>query len=120
MYVPTDLLMPIMADLIANGSVGGEPKPWIGLNTQAASGGLVVSRVTPNSPAEKAGIRKGDRITNIGGASPKTLPEFYRKLWSLGAAGILVPLDVERDGKNQHFDVRSINRMDHLKLKSSL
>jgi S1-C subfamily serine protease len=120
LYVPTDLLIPIMADLIANGAVGGEPKPWIGLNTQAGSDGLVVSKVTPNSPAEKAGLRKGDLITNIGGAKPKTLPDFYRKLWSLGAAGIMVPLDVERDGKNQHFDVQSINRMDHLKLKSSL
>ena len=76
--------------------------------------------VTPNSPAEKAGLRKGDLITNIGGAAPKTLPDFYRKLWSMGNAGILVPLDIERDGQNQHFNVQSINRMDHLKLKSSL
>jgi S1-C subfamily serine protease len=80
----------------------------------------VVSRVTPASPAEKAGLRKGDVITSIGGASPKTLPDFYRKLWSLGSAGILVPLDIERDGKSEHYDVQSINRMDHLKLKSSL
>jgi S1-C subfamily serine protease len=120
MYVPTDLLMPIMADLIANGAVGGAGKPWIGLSTQASEGGLVVSRVTPASPAEKAGLKKGDLITAIGGDSPKTLPDFYRKLWSLGSAGILVPLDVERDGKAAHYDVQSINRMDHLKLKSSL
>ena len=63
----------------------------------------MVARVTPNSPAEKAGLRKGDLITNIGGATPKTLPDFYRKLWSMGNAGILVPLDIERDGRNQHF-----------------
>ncbi len=59
MYVPTDLLMPILADLIANGAVGGDPKPWIGLNTQASvTRGWWSSRVTPNSPAEKAGLRK--------------------------------------------------------------
>jgi S1-C subfamily serine protease len=120
MYVPTDILMPIMADLIANGAVGGDAKPWIGLSTQASGDGLVVSRVTPASPAEKAGLKKGDLITRIGGDSPKTLPDFYRKLWSLGSAGILVPLDIERDGKSEHYDVQSINRMDHLKLKSSL
>jgi S1-C subfamily serine protease len=119
LYVPTDLLKPILADLIANGAVGGTPKPWIGLNTQATDGGLVVARVTPNSPAEKAGLRKGDLITNIGGDTPKTLPDFYRKLWSLGAAGITVPLDIRRDGNEQHIDVQSINRMDHLKLKST-
>lgn len=119
MYVPTDLLMPILADLIANGAVGGNPKPWIGLSTQASDDGLLVSRVTPNSPAEKAGLRRGDLITNIAGDSPKTLPDFYRKLWSLGSAGTTVPLDIQRDGQSQHFDVQSISRMDHLKLKST-
>ena len=119
MYVPTDLLMPILADLIANGAVGGNAKPWIGLNTQPSDGGLLVSRVLPASPADKAGLRRGDLITNVAGDTPKTLPDFYRKLWSLGSAGATVPLDVQRDGQNQHFDVQSINRMDHLKLKST-
>jgi S1-C subfamily serine protease len=119
LYVPTDLLMPILADLIANGAVGGHAKPWIGVSTQPSDDGLMVSRVTPDSPAEKAGLRRGDLITNIGGDTPKTLPDFYRKLWSLGSAGATVPLDVQRDGQNQHFDVQSINRMDHLKLKST-
>jgi S1-C subfamily serine protease len=119
MYVPTDLLMPILADLIANGAVGGNAKPWIGLNTQPSDGGLLVSRVLPASPADKAGLRRGDLITNVAGDTPKTLPDFYRKLWSLGPAGATVPLDVQRDGQSQHFDVQSINRMDHLKLKST-
>jgi S1-C subfamily serine protease len=119
LYIPTDLLKPILGELIANGAVGGTPKPWIGLNTQATDRGLVVMRVTAGSPAEKAGLRKGDLITTIGGDKPKTLPDFYRKLWSLGAAGINVPLDIQRDGKDQHIDVQSINRMDHLKLKST-
>ena len=119
LYVPTDLLMPILADLIADGAAGGNPKPWIGINTQPSEDGLLVSRVTPSSPAEKAGLRRGDLITNVGGDTPKTLPDFYRKLWSLGSAGATVPLDVRRDGQKQHFDVQSINRMDHLKLKST-
>ena len=118
LYVPTDLLMPILADLIADGATSN-PKPWIGLNTQPSKDGLVISRVTPSSPADKAGLRRGDLITNIGGDTPKTLPDFYRKLWSLGSAGATVPLDVQRDGQKQHFDVQSINRMDHLRLKST-
>ena len=119
MYVPTDLLSPILADLIANGNAGGTPKPWIGLNTEQAQGGLIISKVTPNSPAEKAGLKRGDLIVAVAGDTPKTLPDLYRKLWSIGAAGATVPLDVQRDGEKQHFDVKSINRMDHLKLKST-
>lgn len=89
MYVPTDILMPIMADLIANGAAGGAPKPSIRLGARTHGERMrapIVSRVTPNSPAEKAGLRKGDVITSVGGANPKTLPDFYRKLWSLGSA----------------------------------
>lgn len=55
MYVPTDLLIPIMADLIANGAAGDTPKPWIGLNTQAGADGLVVSKVTPDSRPRRRG-----------------------------------------------------------------
>jgi S1-C subfamily serine protease len=119
LYIPTDLLKPILAELIADGAAGGKPKPWIGLSTQATERGLVIVRVTTGSPAEKAGLRKGDLITTIAGDKPKTLPEFYRKLWSLGTAGTTVPLDIQRDGKDQHVDIQSINRMDHLKLKST-
>ncbi len=120
LYVPTDLLSPILADLIANGAAGGKPKPWIGLNTEASGDSIVVSRVTPNGPSDRAGLRKGDVITAIGGDAPKTLPDFYRKLWSLGAAGVTVPVDVQRDGRSQRFDIQSMSRNDHLKLKSTL
>jgi hypothetical protein len=32
----------------------------------------------------------------------------------------VVPLDVEQDGTKRRIDVQSINRLDHLKLKSTL
>jgi hypothetical protein len=32
----------------------------------------------------------------------------------------MVPLDVEQDGAKRRIDVQSINRLDHLKLKSTL
>ena len=54
-------------------------------------------------------------FTNIGGDRPKTLPEFYRKLWSLGAAGIKVPLDIQRDGKSNrgYRDVTLLRKDDN-------
>ncbi len=120
LYVPTDLLAPILAELIANGAAGGTPKPWLGLNTQQLEDRLVVSRVTPNGPADKAGLRKGDVILNVAGDAPTSLPDFYRKMWAVGPAGSTVPLDVQREGQSRHFDVQSMDRMEHLKLKSTL
>ena len=119
MFVPIEGLMPILGDLLANGRASGPAKPWLGLNANELAGRLVISRVTPESPAEKAGIKRGTVVVGIGGEAIATLPEFYRKLWSLGAAGVNVPLDVIQNGDTRRIDVPSANRLDHLKLKST-
>ncbi len=119
MYVPIDLLPPILGELMSDGRVGGQAKPWLGMNAGEVGGNLVVGRVTPGSPAEKAGLRRGDLIVGVNGAVPKGLADFYRKIWAQGAAGVTVPLDVQQGSEKKRIDVRSMNRMDHLKLKST-
>ncbi len=119
MFVPIDLLMPIMGDLLADGRVSGPGKPWLGVAAEEMGGELRVSRVTPQSPAEKAGIKRGDVVIGVGGDVTPTLPEFYRKLWSTGNAGVTVPLDIKQSGSTRRIDVPSVNRLDHLKLRST-
>ena len=119
MFVPIDALLPIMGDLLANGRVSGPGKPWLGVSADETGGRLLVGRVTPESPAAKAGIRRGDIVVGIGGEVTATLPEFYKKLWSLGSAGVSVPLDVIQSGNSRRLDVPSAHRLDHLKLKST-
>jgi len=75
--------------------------------------------VAADSPAEKAGLRHGDIIVGVAGAMPSDMADFYRKLYALGAAGATIPLDVVQDGAHRHFDVTSMNRLDHLRLKST-
>jgi S1-C subfamily serine protease len=120
MFVPIDLLPPILADLIADGRVAGPGKPWIGINTDDVRGHLMVSRVTPGSPAEKAGLRRRDMILSINGtAAPKALVDFWRTIWAQGDAGTTIAFDVMRDSEKLRIDVKSINRLDHLKLKTT-
>jgi len=119
MFVPIDLLPPVMGDLLASGRVSGPGKPWLGVNTQAIDGHLVVSGVTPESPAQKAGLKRGDIIAGVNGARTRTLAEFYRAMWATGKAGVTVPLDVMSDGERRRVDVPSVNRLDALKLKST-
>ena len=119
MFVPIDLLEPILADLIAEGRALRDPRPWIGLSTNEVAGRLVVSQVSPQGPAEKAGLRRGDIITGVGGAPAKSLSDLYRKIWARGNAGASVPLDFEREGDSRKANVTSMNRLDHLKLKST-
>ena len=119
MFVPIDRLPPILGDLIADGRASGPPRPWLGISTEEAHGRLFVSRVTPDSPAEKAGIQRGDVILGVDGAAPASLADFYRKVWAVGAAGTTIPLDVLNNNEKRRIDVKSMNRLDHLKLKST-
>jgi len=120
MFVPIDMLAPILADLIADGRISGPGRPWIGVTTREAHGSLMVAAVTPGGPAQRAGLQRGDVIVGVGGAAPKDMADFYRKLYAQGAAGVTIGLDVQRDDQRQRFDVKSMNRLDHLRLKSTL
>jgi S1-C subfamily serine protease len=119
MFVPIDRLSPILGDLISAGRTPGPGRPWLGLTTDELRGRLFVSRVTPGGPAEKAGISRGDVIVGVNGEPPKDLADFYRKVWAQGSAGVTVALDVLQDSQVRRFEVKSINRLDHLKLKST-
>jgi S1-C subfamily serine protease len=119
MFVPIDRLAPILADLIADGRASGPARPWLGVITQELDGHLVVAAVAPDGPAAKAGIRHGDIIESVGSAVPKGIEDFYRKIYAQGAAGVTIPLVVRRADEARHFDVKSMNRLDHLRLKST-
>jgi serine protease Do len=119
MFVPTDLLPAILADLIVNGRTAGAGRPWLGVSTDELRGHLIVSNVTHDGPADRAGLKRGDMILGVNGEPVSHLPEFYRKLYAQGDAGTLVALDVLKDNEKRRIDVKSINRLDHLRLKSS-
>jgi serine protease Do len=119
MFVPAERLMPILSDLLADGRVSGPGHPWLGVNADEVHGRLLVSRVTPGGPAEKAGLRRGDVIVGVKGSNSTTLVDFYRKVWAQGGAGTVIPLDILHGQEMQQIDVRSINRLDLLKLKST-
>jgi S1-C subfamily serine protease len=108
-----------MADLLSEGRVQGPARPWLGLTTEEADGKLTIARVAPGGPAEKAGVQKGDVVVGVGGHAASRLADFYRQVWSLGAAGTMIPLDVLQNGDKRRFELKSIDRMDHLRFKST-
>ena len=119
MFVPIDRLPPILGDLIADGRPSGPGRPWLGVNADEVRGRLYVSRVTPEGPAEQAGVQRGDIILGVNGEAPVTLVDFYRKVWAVGSAGAVVTLDVLQNSTVRRFEIKSINRLDHLRLKST-
>jgi S1-C subfamily serine protease len=117
LFVPIDLLKPMLGDLIATGRSSARPRPWIGINTQEVQGNVIVTRVTMDGPAEDANVRSGDVIVGIGGQPVKGQADFYVKLWKTGDAGVDVPLEVLRAGRVEQLTIKSIDRDRHFRLK---
>src|SRR5688500_14031826 len=88
MFVPIDLLKPVLAEMIATGRQKGGARPWLGINSREVDGRLHVIRVSRDSPAEAAGIAAGDIILGVGGEKVEKLDEFYTRIWSSGAPGV--------------------------------
>jgi S1-C subfamily serine protease len=115
MFVPVDLLKPILEDLIARGRRSGPARPWLGVNTDEVRGRLFVSRVSPEGPAARAGLKSGDIVLAVGADEVTTLADFYRKVWGRGAAGATVPLKVLQGAQVRELTVRSIDRIEYFR-----
>jgi S1-C subfamily serine protease len=116
MFVPIDLLKPVLKDLLVHGKPSAPPRPWLGVHTQEVQGNVVVTRVYPDSPAEAA-LRLGDVIVALGNDRITGQAEFYTRLWSLGSAGVEVPLKVLRDGEIHGLTVKSTDRDSYYRVR---
>ena len=117
MFVPIDLLRPILADLIEKGRRSGPARPWLGLATEELHGHLLVTRVSPEGPADKAGVRNGDIVVGVGTEAVKNHEELYRRVWGLGAAGVEVPLKILQGADVRELRLRSIDRFQYFREK---
>lgn len=111
MSVPIDLLKPILNDLLTLGHVKRQPRPWLGFYVaETEDNHITVIGLAGDAPAQRAGLRAGDRVHAVGNRTVGSLAEFYRTIWALGHAGVDVPLTLEREGDRFDVAVRSADR----------
>ena len=111
MHVPTKEFIDNWDRMLASEFIGEGPfaqKPekgsgFLGLATEARpAGGLNVTKVGRESPAEQAGIKEGDVLMKLNGqelAQREQLQELIKEM----AAGDKVEIEVLRGGKPQNF-----------------
>jgi S1-C subfamily serine protease len=115
MFVPVDLLKPILQELRARGISAQSRRAWIGVNCVELNGAVRVVRVNGDSPAEHAGLQPGDRIVRIDGRDVGDLTSLWKQLWSGGQPERTVTLDIQRGSEAKQLTLKSIDRMSTLK-----
>lgn len=107
--VPSNTVKRISQTLIKDGRVR---RPWLGVNAQDAdaalikayrakgTSGVIITRITPDSPAEKAKLEVGDLILTIDGRAVVSVREMTRML-SDKTIGKPVTLSISRDGRTR-------------------
>lgn len=115
MFVPIDLLNPILEGMLQTGRSPHPPSPWLGMRTLDAEDKLAVASVAAGGPAERAGIRAGDLVLAVGVQRVHGLAELFRAIRRLGPAGVEVPLTLAREGEAFSVTVKSADRDDFLK-----
>jgi S1-C subfamily serine protease len=115
MFVPIDLLNPILENMLQTGRSPHPPCPWLGMRTLEAEGKLFVGRAAAGGPAERAGIQEGDTVMAVGTQRVHGLAELFRAVRRLGPAGVEVPLTLARAGEAFSVTVKSADRDDFLK-----
>ena len=117
MFVPIDSLKPVLAELLKTGRRAGPARPWLGLSADELQGRLLVVRVSPESPAERAGVQKGDIILAVGGEEVHSQADFYRKIWGGGPAGSDISLRVLQGIDVREIKVHSMDRLEYFRQK---
>jgi len=115
MFVPIDLLSPIIDELRRTGSSAASRRAWMGVNCVEDDGALRVVRVNDDSPADVAGLLAGDRILRIDDVAVRTLDQLWLSLWRNGPAEREVRLEIQRDGDKQTLKVFTVERAKTLK-----
>jgi S1-C subfamily serine protease len=114
MFVPIDLLEPILEDMKRLGRPARSPRPWLGMYTTPMQGSLVVGALTQGGPAHRAGVRLGDVVLEVAGEPVSDLADLFRRVWERGSAGAEVSLTLARGKSTSRIRVTSADREDFL------
>jgi len=112
--VPSNLARTVLEEILKNGKV---TRAYLGIYPQDVTpaiakafgekdpGGVLVGDVSPNSPAEAAGLRRGDIILEVNG-KPMTGSNQLRMTISMMQPGSAAKLKVVHDGSQRELTIK--------------
>jgi len=115
MFVPIDLLAPVLDEMLQLGRPARPPRAWLGIYATEMDGHVVIGGLAPGGPAERAGVKLGDLVLEVAGERVAGLAAMFRRIWSAGPAGNEIVLTLSRRGASSRVQLRSADRNDFLK-----
>ncbi len=115
LFVPIDLIEPILDDLLTRGRTSAPARPWLGMYTGEVDGRLLVEGIVSDGPADLGGVHPGDVVIEVAGKRVAGLADLFRSVWRQGSAGATISLSVLREGTPLRIDVISGDRNDFLR-----
>lgn len=111
MFVPVDLLKPILAELQQTGTSRHSRRPWLGLTSSESRGHVHIVRVNRDSPAQTAGLQPGDVVLAVDGVKVASLEEFYKRIWAHAQPDDEIELTVMHGTEVRVVKVKAVDRM---------
>ena len=111
MFVPVDLLKPILAEMEKTGGTAVSRRPWVGLTSTEQGGRVQIVRVSKESPAQQAGLEPGDMVLAVDGKKVATLEEFYKKLWDRASPQADITLTVLQGAEIKSIKLKPVDRL---------
>jgi S1-C subfamily serine protease len=107
--IPLDLFLHRREEMEREDGPRGRRRAWVGFYPQGFDGGVVVTGVVPDGPADRAGLARGDLVLSVDGTSVSTLRELYAALWRK-SAGESVSLQILRESAIRVVEVEAGDR----------
>jgi Do/DeqQ family serine protease len=114
--IPIDVAKRVVSELIAHGEVS---PVWLGVSFQDLSpelvsvlglppdtGGALVNKVHEGSPADRAGLKRGDVVTHVDGQRIEGAQGFFERL-ETATTGQVLELTLSRGGHTQVLPVKA-------------
>ena len=115
LFVPVDLLKPILPELERTGSSAASRRPWLGVTSTEQGGRVQIVRVNADSPAQSAGLASGDLVLAVDGEKVNTLEAFYKRIWAHPNPDDEILLTVLQGAEVRQITIKAIDRMKTLR-----
>jgi serine protease Do len=99
--IPSEIVNPVVRQLIATGSIA---RGWLGVAVEDHDTGVLISAVDHAGPASRAGLKAGDEVMAINGASVSTSRGLIRAV-AAQTPGDSARLTVRREGQTMEVPV---------------